>query len=137
MSGAGRLDEVRWIDLRSHHDARGTLTAVESGQDVPFEIRRVYFLHDVADDRGGHAHRDTRQLMTALAGAFDLALSDGRETRHYRLESPARSLLFGPMLFITMSGFLPGTRAVVTASTHYDPARSIRSWPDYLAAIAS
>ncbi|WP_033921941.1 sugar 3,4-ketoisomerase [Sphingomonas sp. 37zxx] len=135
ISPAGHLDEVRWLDLPSHGDPRGTLTAVESGQDVPFDVRRVYVLHDIVADRGGHAHRDTHQLVTAVAGGFDLSLSDGSSRRTYRLNRPTRGLLFGPMLFITMTGFLPDTRVLVMASTHYDGARSIRSWPDYLAAI--
>lgn len=133
---AGRLDAVRWLDLPSHADPRGTLTAVEGGQDLPFEIKRVYVLHDIAADRGGHAHRDTHQLVTAIAGSFELTLCDGREERRYRLDRPTRGLLFGPMLFISMSDFAPDTRVLVMASTHYDHHRSIRSWPDYLAAIA-
>lgn len=131
----GRLDDVRWLDLPSHGDHRGTLTAVESGQDIPFEVKRVYILHDIVGDRGGHAHRDTHQLVTAMAGSFEIALSDGREERRFRLDRPTRGLLFGPMLFISMTGFAPETRVLVMASTHYDPSRSIRSWPDYLAAI--
>lgn len=131
----GRLDDVRWLDLPSNKDPRGTLTAVESGQDIPFEIKRVYVLHDIVADRGGHAHRETHQLVTAVSGSFEISLSDGRDSRSYRLDRPTRGLLFGPMLFITMTGFAPGTRVMVMASTHYDPSRSIRSWPDYLAAI--
>ncbi|WP_448203913.1 sugar 3,4-ketoisomerase [Azospirillum sp. sgz302134] len=135
--GPGRLDLARLVDLPSHGDDRGVLTAVEGGRDIPFEIRRVYFLHHITADRGGHAHRDTHQIVTAVAGRFDLILSDGTNERSFTLDSPTRGLLFGPMLFIRMSNFTDDARAVVMASTHYDKHRSIRSWEEYLEAIRS
>lgn len=133
---AGRLDLVRWINMPSHDDSRGVLTAVEGGQDIPFEVQRVYMLHHIVDERGGHAHRDTHQLVIALSGSFELILSDGTDSRSFLLDDPTRGLLLGPMLYIRMKSFTPDARAVVIASTHYDCARSIRSWDDYLAAIA-
>lgn len=67
--GAGKLDTVCWFPLPSHSDRRGILTVIESGVDLPFEIKRVYFLHHILKDRGGHAHRDTHQIITALSGS--------------------------------------------------------------------
>jgi len=131
----GRLDQVHWIDLPSHADARGVLTAAEGGRDLPFEIRRVYFVHDIVQDRGGHAHRDTHQVVVAAHGRFTITLSDGTHERAFVLDDVRRGLYLGPMLFIRLSDFSPGTVMVSLASTHYDTARSIRSWADYLAAI--
>lgn len=133
---AGRLDLVRWLDLPSHGDSRGVLTAVEAGQDIPFEIRRIYMLHHIQAERGGHAHRDTQQLIIALSGSFKMVLSDGNESREFLLDDPTRGLLLGAMLFIRMADFTPDARAVVLASSHYDCSRSIRSWEAYLEAIA-
>ena len=131
---AGDLDAVRWIDLPSHADDRGVLTAIESGVDLPFEIKRVYFVHDVIADRGGHAHRETHQVVTAR-GRCEMVLSDGSTERRYVLDDIRRGLYIGPMLFIRMTSFAPGTVVMSFASTHYDKSRSIRSWADYLAAI--
>jgi dTDP-4-dehydrorhamnose 3,5-epimerase-like enzyme len=131
---AGRLDLVRWIDLPSHADERGILTAIESAVDIPFEIRRVYFVHDVITARGGHAHRETHQVVVAVSGRCELRLSDGRDEQTYPLEGPTRGVLIGPMLFIRMENFSPGTVVVSLASTHYDSSRSIRLWDEYLAA---
>lgn len=133
---AGNLDAVRWVDLPSHADDRGVLTAVESGVDVPFEIKRVYFVHDVTAERGGHAHRETHQVVTAR-GRCQMVLSDGTTERRYVLDDITRGLYIGPMLFIRMTDFAPGTVVISFASTHYDTSRSIRSWADYLAAIGS
>jgi hypothetical protein len=132
----GRLDLVRWLAVPSHGDERGVLSVLESGIDLPFEVKRVYCLHHVEHERGGHAHRDTHQLVMAVAGRVEMLLSDGRETRSWVLDDPTRGLLLGPMLFIRMREFAPGTVVVVLASTHYDKKRSIRSWEEYLEAIS-
>jgi dTDP-4-dehydrorhamnose 3,5-epimerase-like enzyme len=107
------------------------LTAVEGGQDIPFEVKRVYLLHDIATDRGGHAHRDTHQLVIAASGSFELVLSDNATTRRYLLGNPARGLYVVPMLFIELKNFSHDATAVVLASTHYDKSRSLRSWEAY------
>jgi hypothetical protein len=133
---ASPLESVTWIDLHPNVDDRGSLTAVESGQSVPFDVQRVYFLRDIVADRAGHAHRDTRQVIVAVAGAFTVSLSDGRQTRDFRCDDPGRGLYVVPMLFIRLRDFTPGTVALVFASTHYDKSRSLRSWDDYVKAIA-
>ncbi|WP_437825913.1 sugar 3,4-ketoisomerase [Sorangium sp. So ce1153] len=127
-----RLHNVRWIEFPSVVDERGALTFVEGAQDVPFEIKRAYYLYDVRLDRGGHAHRDTQQVIVALRGRFVLELSDGVESRRFALDSPTRGVHILPMLFIRLLDFAPDTVVLVLASTHYDKSRSIRSWEDYL-----
>ena len=132
---AGDLDAVRWIAIPSHADDRGVLTAIEGGIDIPFEIRRVYFVHDVRRERGGHAHRDTHQVVVAVSGRCEIVLSDGGREARYQLDDITRGLYLGPMLFIRTGEFAPGTVLASFSSTHYDKTRSIRSWDDYLAAI--
>jgi hypothetical protein len=133
--GAGRLDLVRWIELPSHRDERGVLTAAEGDIDLPFALQRVYFIHDIVAERGGHAHRDTHQVVLAAAGRCEIRLSDGREERPFVLDDITRGLYIVPMLFIRMCRFAPGTVLVSLASTHYDCARSLRSWDQYREAI--
>ena len=67
----------RWITLPYTPDHRGVLTSIESGLDVPFEIRRVFFMREVRGERGGHAHRVTHQLLVPVAGSFRVEVSDG------------------------------------------------------------
>lgn len=131
------LAAARYVSLPSHGDARGVLTAVESARDLPFEIKRVYFVHHIVQDRGGHAHRDTHQVVVAASGRFTITLSDGERERAFVLDDITRGLYLGPMLFIRLSDFAPGTVMASFASTHYDTARSIRSWPEYLEAIGA
>ena len=132
---AGNLDLVRWIDLPSHADSRGVLTAIEGGKDLPFDIKRAYLVHHIVAERGGHAHRATEQIVIAAAGSFEMSLTNGRESKTFLLDSPTRGLFLSPMLFIRMQSFAPGTCALVLASTHYDGAKSIRSWQEYVDAI--
>jgi hypothetical protein len=134
-SKVSRLDLARWVDLDPHRDPGGTLTALEGGETTPFEIRRVYFMQDLSAERGGHAHRDTEQLLVCLTGSCEVRLSDGREERVYECRDPSRGLYIVPMLFIRLSRFAPGTVILVLASTHYNRSRSIRSWEEYLEAV--
>jgi hypothetical protein len=134
---AGDLDAVHWVDFPSHRDDRGTLTAIEGTHDVPFEIRRVYFVHDVVAERGGHAHLETHQVVTVASGRCDLYLHDGTRERHFVLDDVRRGVYIGPMLFIRTTNFAPGTVLVSLANSHYDKAKSLRSWPEFLSAIAS
>jgi dTDP-4-dehydrorhamnose 3,5-epimerase-like enzyme len=129
------LDAVRWIDLPSNVDARGVLTSIESGQDTPFEIKRLFYMHHIATDRGGHAHTDTEQVVVAAAGSFKMDLSDGTNTQTYILDDPTRGVYMPPMVFIKLYAFSAGAVCLVLASTHYDIKKSIRSWEDYLKAI--
>lgn len=136
-NGMSVLDAVRWVELPSNVDARGVLTSIEGGQDIPFEIRRIFYMHHIAADRGGHAHTDTEQVVTAVAGSFKMGLSDGVNTQTYVLDDPTRGVFTPPMVFIRLYDFSPGAVCLVLASTHYDIAKSIRSWEAYLEAIGA
>lgn len=126
------LDRVCWIDLPAHADGRGTLTAIEASETIPFEIKRVFYLADIVADRAGHAHRDTHQVVIGLAGSFDVEVSDGRQVRSFPMQTPSKGLYLPPMLFVRLKNFSPGAVMLALASTHYDRAKSIRSWEEYL-----
>lgn len=123
---------VRLLDIPAVRDGRGCLSVLEGGQTLPFEIRRVYFMHHVTADRGGHAHRDTNQVVLAAHGSFTLTLSDGRDTLVFLLDDPAQGVYMPPMVFVNLTGFSPGAVCLVLADTHYDMGRSIRTWEEYL-----
>ena len=129
------LDSVRWIDFSPNHDPRGTLTAIEGSQTIPFEIKRVFYLTDVVADRAGHAHRDTHELIVGLAGSFTVEVSDGLRNRSFEITAAHRGLYLPPMIFIRLRNFSPGTVMLALTSTHYDCAKSIRSWEEFLAAL--
>lgn len=128
----GNLNLVRWIDLSSNEDSRGILTSIESGQDIPFELKRIYYLHNIKSARGGHAHRDTYQMVIALRGNCEITLSDGKHSKSFILDNPNKGLCFGPMLWIEIPKLTSDSIVLVLASTHYDKNRSIRTHEEYL-----
>lgn len=129
------LDEVRWIDLPAVVDERGTLTAIEAASDIPFEIRRIFYMHRISADRGGHAHRDTDQLAIGIAGTHEIEVKDGRKSLTFVLDDPNKGLYLPRMTFTTLRAFSPGAVSLVLASTHYDRSKSIRTFAEYLAAL--
>jgi hypothetical protein len=132
------LSAIRWIALPHVTDARGTLTSVESGIDIPFEIRRVFYVHRVvAPERGGHAHRDTQQVLVALCGALSVDVSDGQRHETHRLDDPDRGLYVPPMVYTRLHDFSKGAVLLVLADTHYDASRSLRSWEDFARAVGA
>ena len=126
------LDQVQCISLPSVADARGVLTAIEGTKDIPFEIKRVFYMHHIVQDRGGHAHRDTDQVVVAAAGSFSLEVFDGRNTKRFEMNDPTQGLYIPRMIFISMTHFAPGSLCLVVANSYYDMSRSFRSKEEYM-----
>lgn len=123
-----RVSEVRWINLPNVEDDRGVLTAVEGGRDLPFDVRRVFFLHGVKASRGGHAHRKSRQFLVPVAGHFEVKVSDGDHSTVYDLRDPHRGLYVPPMLWVDLDHFSRGAVCLVLTDTPYDEAEYLRDW---------
>jgi len=129
------LDEIRWIDLPAVTDDRGTLTAVEATVDIPFYIRRIFYMHHISADRGGHAHRDTDQVIIGISGRHVIEVKDARRSLRFVLDDPDKGLYLPRMTFTSLMEFSPGAVSLVLASTHYDRSRSIRTFEEYLALL--
>ena len=131
------LENVLDVAFTDVGDERGRLTAVEGGIHVPFAIARVFSVHHVATGvpRGGHAHRDTDQVITAVTGSLTLAVSDGRCWRRFDLGDAARGVYVPRMLWVDLLDFSEGAVCLVYASTIYDQSKSLRTWESYLSAM--
>ena len=127
-----RLDQVRYIDLPSVNDERGVLTAIECGKDIPFPVQRLFYMHEIVRDRGGHAHIDTDQLVIPISGSFQVSLFDGTLRESYTLDRATRGLYIPRMIFIELSDFKARSVCLVLASDHYDIKRSLRDQDSYL-----
>ena len=92
------LRDCKIVDLPKVNDARGNLTFIEGGRQVPFDIKRVYYLYDVPGgaERGGHAHKNLHQLIIALSGSFDVVLDDGTAKKALPLEPVLLRRLYLP-----------------------------------------
>jgi len=118
------IDQCKVIDLPKIADPRGNLTFIEGGNHVEFDIRRVYYLYDVPGgaERGGHAHRELRQLIIAMSGSFDVLLDDGRQKKRVHLNRSYNGLYVCPMIWRELDNFSSGSVCMVLASSTYDPA---------------
>jgi glyoxylate utilization-related uncharacterized protein len=132
------LSDARLIDLRRIANPRGNLTPIEGGVDVPFEIRRVYYLYDVpgGESRGGHAHRDLEQFIVAVSGSFDVVLDDGAGKQRFFMNRSYYGLYVPKMTWRELENFSSGSVSLVLASAHYDEADYFREYQDFLAALA-
>jgi hypothetical protein len=133
------LSAVRVLDFAKIANPKGNLTAIEGGRDVPFEIRRVFYLYDVpgGEDRGGHAHRALEQVIIAASGSFDIVVDDGCETRRFFLNRSYSGLYIPPMTWAHLENFSSGSVSLVLASAHFDEADYYRDKEEYLRAVRS
>jgi hypothetical protein len=129
------VDDCQLISLRTIEDPRGSLTIAEAEQDIPFQVRRVYYLYEVPQGgaRGGHAHRSLHQVLVAVAGGFDVVLDDGVARRRVRLEDPRTALHILPGVWREMDRFTENAVCVVLASEPYDASDYLRDYREFLA----
>ena len=122
------------IELDRHHSQRkGDISVVENGKEVPFDVKRIYYLYDVPGgaDRGGHAHKALYQLIIAASGSFTVTLDDGTNKKAFTLNRPYQGLLIKPGIWRTLNDFSSGAVCVVLASEVYDASDYIRDYNDF------
>ena len=122
------------INLPRVGDPRGNLSFIESGDHVPFEIRRAYWIYDVPGgmSRYGHAFRRQSELIVALSGSFDVVLDHGRgEVRHHMSRS-YYGLYVPPMTWRKIDNFSTNSVVLVLSDTDYDPADYVEDYNEYL-----
>ena len=122
------------IELPKIHNRAGNITAINNLQEVPFEIKRVYYLYDIpgGEARGGHAHKALDQLLIAATGSFDITLDDGKSKKTVFLNRPNFGLLIKPGIWRDISNFSSGSICLVLASELYDENDYMRSYDDFL-----
>lgn len=128
------VEDCEIIELDRHHSQRkGDISVVENGKEVPFDVKRIYYLYDVPGgaDRGGHAHKELYQLIVAASGSFTVTLDDGKEKKPFTLNRPYQGLLVKPGIWRTLTDFSGGSICVVLASELYDPEDYIRDYEDF------
>ena len=123
------------IELDRHHSQRkGDISVVENSITVPFDTKRVYYLYDVPGgvDRGGHAHKELKQLIVAASGCFTVELDDGSVKRTVTLNRPYQGLYVVPGIWRVLKDFSSGSVCLVLASEKYDPQDYIRDYDEFI-----
>jgi dTDP-4-dehydrorhamnose 3,5-epimerase-like enzyme len=126
--------EIERIQLQKHGDSRGMLIALEQEKNVPFEIRRVYYLFATKGDvhRGQHAHRHLNQLAVCVRGSVTFLLDDGSGPVEVVLDDPSQGLLLGQMVWRELFDFSDDCVLMVLANQFYDPADYITDYGEFL-----
>jgi hypothetical protein len=133
------IDDCKQLEMPQVRDPRGNLTFIEGLRQVPFEIKRVYYLYEIhaGSTRAGHAHRNLHQLLIPVSGSFDCHLDDGRQTRTVHMNLPYRGLLVTPMIWRVLDNFSAGAVCLVMASELYDESDYYREYADFLDACGA
>ncbi|MGQ1785693.1 sugar 3,4-ketoisomerase [Saccharicrinis sp. GN24d3] len=121
------------IELPKYLDIRGNLSFVEEDTHLPFKIKRVYWIYDVpgGEIRGGHAFKETQELIIALSGSFDVVLHDGEKEHRYSLNRSYYGVLVPKMTWGLMENFSTNSLAVIISSTEYNPDDYVRDFDEY------
>jgi hypothetical protein len=128
------LDQCKIIELPKITDPRGNLTFIEGNNQIPFEIKRVYYLYDVpgGGERGGHAHKQLSQLIIAMSGSFDVILDDGENKKRIHLNRSYQGLYVCPMIWRELDNFSSGSVCLVLASNLYSEDDYFRNKHDFM-----
>lgn len=134
MSKKATIDDCKIIYLRKIPDIRGNLTPIESGLDVPFEIKRVFYQYDVpgGESRGAHAHINDWQFLIAVSGAFDVYVDDGKDSKVFTLNRPYYGLLVPSGIWSAEQEFSLGSVCLVLTDNGYNAADYIRDYDEFL-----
>ena len=125
------------VNMDIHGDSRGKLVSLEGLKNIPFEIKRMYYMFDTLpnESRGFHAHAKHEQVIIAMDGACRFVLDDGEERAEVLLNRPDVGLYIGPGMWREMHDFSYGCKLVVLASEYYDEKEYIRNYDDFLKSV--
>lgn len=129
------MSNYRILEFRELGDKRGNLTVAEgSGMDIPFEIKRVFYIHgsDATVVRGQHANRDTEFVLINVSGSSKVCVDDGHHREVIELNRPRMGLYLPKMLWKEMYDFSPDSVLLVLASEHYNESEYIRDYDTFL-----
>lgn len=129
-----KVDDCKVIDLPIAHNTNGNITVLENNMNLPFNIRRIYYLYDVpmGAERGGHAHYELQQYVVAASGSFTFILDDGENKKEIFLNHPNKALHIVPGIWREMKDFSSGSICLVLASIEYSESDYIRDYTTFL-----
>ncbi len=126
--------QIEKYTFHSHGDERGQLIAIEAFKDIPFDIKRVYYIYgmDAGVRRGFHAHKSLEQILICIHGSCKVMLDDGKEKKTIHLERPYEGLYVSNAMWREMFDFSSDAVLIVLASELYDESDYIRDYEEFL-----
>ena len=128
------IDSCQIFNLKKISDPRGNLTVIESLKDIPFEIKRIYYIYDVpgGESRGAHGHKTLEQIIIAISGSFDVNVDTGKERKTFMLNRAYFGLYLPKMVWRDINNFSSGSVCLVLASDFYKENDYIRDYGEFL-----
>ena len=129
--------DTRWIDFQKHGDDRGSLVVAEYEKEIPFLVKRIYYIYGVDDDkrRGFHSHKNLRQVYIAIHGSVKVMLDDGDKQETVLLDNPAQGLYIGHNVWREIFDFSNDAVLLVLASEKFSESDYIRNHDEFLASL--
>ena len=126
--------DAKLLGLPKIEDPRGNLSIIEQIKQIPFEIKRVYWIYDVpgGKDRGAHAYKENEEFIVALSGSFDIVVDDGKEKKIFSLNRSYYGLFIPAGLWRQMENFSTNSLAMVLSSTEFSEDDYIRDYDEFL-----
>ena len=124
---------IEWVELPNLGDHRGSLMVAESNKNVPFEVKRIYYILDAKPDvpRGFHAHKEITQLAFCIKGSCTMIMDNGIEKQQVRIDKSNMGLMIPPMVWHEMHDFSEDCVMLVLASDYYEDDDYIREYKEF------
>ena len=121
------------IELPRIQNRAGNITPINNNQEVPFDVKRVFYIYDIpgGEDRGAHAHKECHQFLVAASGSFEIELDDGNIKRTVVLNRPYYGLHIPPGIWASEKGFSSGSVCLVLASEGYLESDYVRNYDEF------
>ncbi len=121
------------IEFHKIKNRAGNISPIEGGENIPFNIERVFYLYDIpgGEDRGAHAHKECHQLLIAASGSYDIELNDGINKRTIILNRPYFGLHIPPGIWASEKNFSSGAICLVLASHKYNENDYLRDFEEF------
>jgi hypothetical protein len=128
------VEDCLIVNLPKIYSQSGTITVLENNSEVPFDVKRIYYLYDIpmGIERGGHAHYNLEQFIIAASGSFNFLLNDGKNKKEIFLNDPSKALHIKPGIWREIKDFSSGSICLVLASQEYSEEDYIRDYDEYL-----
>lgn len=126
------MDKI--LDFDIHGDDRGSLISIENSKNIPFDVKRVYYIYGTKKDvaRGKHAHKNLQQVLICVSGSCKVSLDDGKKREVYKLDNPAKGLLIDSLIWREMYDFSEDCVLLVLANKYYAKSDYIREYKEFM-----
>lgn len=127
------INDVKLLNLRTFIEPDGNLVPVESKHDIPFDIKRIFYVYGVQnqDDRGKHAHHKTKQVLICLSGEVEVICDDGVHRKKYKLTKPHQAIYIPEMIWDEQRYMSEDSVLLVLSNTYYDESDYITDYDEF------